>query len=346
MADSPIIDELDVEEIGARVDALLDRIAATDPTAAALANELVAALLALHGAGLERLVDVLRAKAPIALDELADDVLVSGLLLLHDLQPAEVASPLRLAVEAHPPAPEAPAEAFIPLEAVVRRPPHPGTVPFTRTNEHASARVKRTAGEGCHICSAPMGDEHRHVVDLDQRSILCTCRACGLLFEGGAARSEPSTSTKGTHEHFRTVPDRFVRIEPFEVSATQWAALQIPVGISFVIVDSCLDQPVAFYPSPGGATQSELSLDAWDDLVATNPAIAEVEPDVEAVLVRNERDQIPQCHIVPVDRCYELVGRLRMHWRGFDGGQEVRAAIEDFFADVGSRARPVSGATR
>jgi hypothetical protein len=43
---------------------------------------------------------------------------------------------------------------------------------------------------------------------------------------------------------------------------------------------------------------------------------------------------------VPIDRCYELVGRMRRHWRGFDGGDEVRAQIEVFFAGLGSEAAP------
>ena len=46
----------------------------------------------------------------------------------------------------------------------------------------------------------------------------------------------------------------------------------------------------------------------------------------------------PECHLVPIDACYELVGRLRLLWRGFDGGQEAREFIEDFFAQVRGRA--------
>ncbi len=32
------------------------------------------------------------------------------------------------------------------------------------------------------------------------------------------------------------------------------------------------------------------------------------------------------CHLVPIDACYELAGRLRLVWRGFDGGQDAHAA--------------------
>jgi hypothetical protein len=43
--------------------------------------------------------------------------------------------------------------------------------------------------------------------------------------------------------------------------------------------------------------------------------------------------------VVPIDACYELVGNLRILWRGFDGGSEARAYLDTFFATVGERAR-------
>ncbi len=47
-----------------------------------------------------------------------------------------------------------------------------------------------------------------------------------------------------------------------------------------------------------------------------------------------------RCLLVPIDVCYELVGTMRMTWRGFDGGQEARAAMEEFFATVEGKSRP------
>jgi hypothetical protein len=43
---------------------------------------------------------------------------------------------------------------------------------------------------------------------------------------------------------------------------------------------------------------------------------------------------------VPIDACYELVGRLRTLWRGFDGGREARDAMAEFFTRVHARSRP------
>ncbi len=40
------------------------------------------------------------------------------------------------------------------------------------------------------------------------------------------------------------------------------------------------------------------------------------------------------CHLVPIDACYELVGRLRLVWRGFDGGQDAHAELDAFFDAV------------
>ena len=77
------------------------------------------------------------------------------------------------------------------------------------------------------------------------------------------------------------------------------------------------------YPSPAGATESLLPLDTWDEVVAADPELATLAPDVEAFLVRVDGQPRSRCYLVPIDACYELVGQLRRLWRGFDGGQEA-----------------------
>jgi hypothetical protein len=204
-----------------------------------------------------------------------------------------------------------------------------------------------TPGEACELCGESVPDDHRHVVDLERRGLLCACRGCALLFVGqwvpgpyGVERSETTKVIGDTAQgRYRTVPDCYLRIDPFDLAPQTWAALQIPVGVAFMVHNTQMRRTVAFYPSPGGSTESELPLDAWSDVVAANPRLAQVEPDVEAVLVRTGGDG-DTCYVVPVDRCYELVGALRLHWRGFDGGQEVRERLEGFFADVEWRSRP------
>jgi hypothetical protein len=188
------------------------------------------------------------------------------------------------------------------------------------------------------MCSVRIAEEHDHVVDLEQRSLLCACHGCYLLFTAEGAGGY----------RYRAVPHRYLAFPDFELAPVQWDALQIPVSVAFFFVNSSLDRVAAFYPSPAGATESLLSLDTWDDVVAANPQLATLTPDVEAFLVRTGREKAaPECYLVPIDACYELVGQLRRLWRGFDGGREAHDALEAFFAGVRARARPASelGAT-
>ena len=106
--------------------------------------------------------------------------------------------------------------------------------------------------------------------------------------------------------------------------------------MAFFLHNSVRGAVVACYPSPAGATESELPLDSWAGGVGAGPLAAELRPDVEALLVRREP---PECLLVPIDACYRLVGLVRLHWRGFDGGTEAWAAIDEFFTDLRAPAR-------
>ena len=187
--------------------------------------------------------------------------------------------------------------------------------------------------EACEMCSELLAPQHRHLVDLKSRTLLCACRGCFLLFESEGAGGG----------HFRSVPERYVAFSDFELSPTQWDSLQIPVSVAFFFLNSELERIAAFYPGPAGATESELPLDAWADLIAANPTLATMQPDVEAFLVRSESSHGERekavCYIVPIDACYELVGHLRMLWRGFDGGTEANRKLDEFFDDVKARAQ-------
>src|SRR5262249_8847557 len=139
----------------------------------------------------------------------------------------------------------------------------------------------------------------------EHRRLLCTCRPCYLLFmHPGAAQGR-----------FRSVTRRHVRIQEFTMGDTQWDGLQIPVGIAFFLHNSARGRTLAFYPSPAGATESGLPLEMWEEMVSANPILGTLEPDVESVLIARRRGRPDiECWIVPVDACYELVGRIRRHW--------------------------------
>lgn len=181
----------------------------------------------------------------------------------------------------------------------------------------------------CELCGDELGPRHGHTVDVQSRSLLCTCRGCSLLFE-----------PEGAGSRFRGLPDRYLELGRPVLTQRQWDRLQIPVGMAFFFYNSEMESTVALYPSPGGATESELPLEEWDEVVADNPILDDLIPDVEALLVR-QVDGGFLGYVVPIDACYRLVGRIRLTWKGFGGGAEARAAIDEFFEDVSSRARPV-----
>jgi hypothetical protein len=187
-------------------------------------------------------------------------------------------------------------------------------------------------GEGCDMCAEQIPDEHQHVVNVEGRQLMCVCRACYLLFTDTHAELR-----------YRAIPDRYLAFPDFALNRRQWEALQIPVGMAFFFRNSALGRTVAFYPGPAGATESELDLAAWEDIRAADPRVDMLADDTEALLVRVPEDQNepPECHLVPIDACYEFVGRMRMLWRGFDGGQEVRKYIGGFFDLLAARSKLV-----
>jgi len=199
----------------------------------------------------------------------------------------------------------------------------------------ASRGAPQPAGERCEMCSEAIADEHQHVVNLEGRQLMCVCRGCYLLFTDTEAELR-----------FRAIPDRYLAFPDFALDRRAWEALQIPVGLAFFFHNSTLDRTVAFYPGPAGATESELDLQAWNDIRTADGRVDAIAADTEALLVRIPDDDAasPQAYLVPIDACYEFVGRLRMMWRGFDGGQDVRNYIDEFFEMLDARSRVVDRA--
>jgi hypothetical protein len=118
-----------------------------------------------------------------------------------------------------------------------------------------------------------------------------------------------------------------------------WANFQIPIGLAFFLHSSVTDCVVAMYPSPAGATESELHFDTWNELRAINPVLDDLEPDAEALIVNRLSDP-PAFVIAPIDRCYMLVGLLKVNWEGISGGSGVTEAVTHFFEDLRAASVP------
>jgi len=187
--------------------------------------------------------------------------------------------------------------------------------------------------EVCELCATPVPPQHPHLVQVAERRMLCACGPCGFLFDN------PGAGGGG----YRRVPDRYLSDPDFRLTDAQWDELQIPVAMAFFLHNSAQGKVIACYPSPAGATESELGLEAWAAGLGAGRLAAELEPDVEALLVRRDKAGSGAAGsaeglLVPIDACYELVGRLRTLWKGFDGGSEAHAAIDAFYEEVRRRA--------
>ena len=180
-----------------------------------------------------------------------------------------------------------------------------------------------SSDEQCELCGIDVPAEHRHLLHLEERRILCVCHSCLALHSG-----DPTYRPTGT---------RTLWLEDFDLDDETWSAFGIPIGLAFFLNSGSVGGIAALYPSPAGATESELPLDAWERLAAANPVLGELEPDAEALIVNRMADP-PQHAIVPIDECYRLIGLIKSRWSGISGGAAIESAVPEFFAELRSQA--------
>jgi len=207
-------------------------------------------------------------------------------------------------------------------------PLHPSAVgSFNRTLSAlrgfaAGARIV----ERCELCSKELAGDHHHLLDPARRQVLCACGACSMLF------------TSSGETKYKRVPRRVRYLPDFQLTDAQWESLLIPINMAFFFQSTPDSRIVALYPSPAGPIESQLSLDAWSELVRENPALQDLDADVEALLVnriaQSRGGAAAEYFIAPIDECYKLVGLIRGSWRGFSGGTEVWQEIAAFFASL------------
>ena len=186
--------------------------------------------------------------------------------------------------------------------------------------------------ERCELCAAAIAPEHHHLIEIAKRRLVCSCQACALLFGGQQ------------NARYRRVPRRVQLLTDFRMTDAQWEDLQIPIGLAFFVYDSVAGRVGAMYPSPAGAMESLLKLEAWQELVEENASLRELEPDAEALLV-NRIGSARAYFLAPIDECYKLVGLIRTNWHGLSGGTEVWREIAAFFNELKEKSSPAQGAS-
>ena len=226
-------------------------------------RELIEAILALHGAALENVLEASR-NTPLH-DVIVHDSLLSNLLVLHGIST---------------PAPAG----FVPLTALT------GT-------KHC---------EGCHVM---LRDDHTHLMQ-PPRKLICSCHAC-----------VPRLLSRPGIKH---IPNRVLALSDFQLAPHQWENLNLPVGLVFFVESSVEGRTLALYPGPAGATESLLPLDAWAQVKSANPILSSMQPDVEALLVDYAHSRF---FLVPIDKCFHLIGLIRRNWQGFGAGPTVETFL-------------------
>ena len=191
----------------------------------------------------------------------------------------------------------------------------------------ARPRSTRVApdGESCDLCGVGIGEDHRHLLHLSERRIVCACEACWAMRSGEG--------------DYRPTGSRTVWLPSLDVPDDLWASFQIPIGLAFFMSSTVTACVVAMYPSPAGATESELHFETWARMVELNPVLADLEPDIEGVIVNRLSDP-PTYAIAPIDRCYALTGAIKATWEGISGGTGVDRAVTRFFEDLRAAAVP------
>ncbi len=118
--------------------------------------------------------------------------------------------------------------------------------------------------ERCELCSLAVAHQHPHLVEIASRKIVCACEACATLFDGMAGGK------------YRRVSRRAQLLADFKMTDAQWENLLIPINMAFFFHSSIEGRIVPLYPSPAGAVESLLPLDAWTEIVEQNAILRAV----------------------------------------------------------------------
>ena len=165
------------------------------------------------------------------------------------------------------------------------------------------------------------------MLEMSNGQIVCACDSCALRFQSVL------------DGRFKLIPREVHALPDLHLTDLEWESLALPINLAFFFYSTPENRMKAMYPSPAGATESLLPLKSWNSLVGNNVPLARMEPDVEALLV-NRVETKREYYLAPIDVCFQLVGLIRVHWRGLAGGDLVWGEIEKFFSRLQMESSP------
>ena len=200
----------------------------------------------------------------------------------------------------------------------------------------AAARRSRAPGERCELCTEPIARSARPSRRPRQRATSCaraaaaTCCSPPTARAGGAsARCPTATSRSPTSSCHRGAVGRAADPGERRVLLRE--------------LDARPGRRVLSRARPGRPSRCSRSTRGTSR--RRQPGLATLAPDVEAFLVRADRDgrvrSASSCRSTPAT---SSSAALRQLWRGFDGGREAHDALDAFFEHVARATAAMTGA--
>ena len=191
----------------------------------------------------------------------------------------------------------------------------------------SARRPKAAVGERCEMCAEPIGDEHQHVVDVTSRAPAVHLPA--VL----PAVHRPSRRDL----RYRAVPDRYLLLPRLPLLGRAVGRPGDP-GRAGVLLPQLASWTAPSRSTPARPVRPSPSCRSapGTGMRGRQPAAEHAAPDVEAVLVRAPRRASAASSAATWCRSTAATSwsaALRHAWRGFDGGQEARALLDEFFAE-------------
>ena len=255
----------------------------------------------------------------------------------------------------------APDVAAIEVEGVVEPPVHAAALfpivtldPRLRDPNPGSRRLEVTcmqtdspAGSQPDVDAPPVRAETARSTRRAMRAVRARA-GCRARAPARAGQPEASVQLRAVRGPVQRPAGRPVQARParhriscpsFRLSDEQWEDLHLPINLTFFVESTPAQRVLAFYPSPAGAVESLLTLEAWQALRGPEPVLAGVRARRRGISGQpNEGERA--YYRAPIDECFKLVGLIRVHWRGLSGGTEVWDEVARFFASLNERSRP------
>ena len=210
------------------------------------------------------------------------------------------------------------------------------SAPLAGLRRVVSSRPPPIQGERCEMCAEPIGAEHQHVVNLESRGLMCTCRGCYLLF-----------TAEDAELRYRAVPDRYLSFPDFTVGCPRLGRAGDPGRPGVPVPQLGAGPDGRVLPRPGRGDRVRAAAGGLGRGSSRQPAArAAAARRRGAADARPDREPDAGCR--PATWCRSTPATSWSAGSGRCGAASTAAArrgrpIDEFFAAVAERSRPRRG---